>query len=147
MKAPIPSISVRLLYVSRAVGPQTTTMTSSILAQAHAHNPAQGITGVLCQGQGFFFQVIEGERSRVNALYRRICADNRHQDVDLLHYEEIRERRFGQWSMALVHLSVDDPMVKMQHPDFDPYSAAGPRVMQQVMDLLEAGHPIQMPGV
>lgn len=144
----VPSVLgvVRLLYVSRSVGPQTTTMTTSILAQAQAHNPAQGITGVLCQGQGFFFQVIEGERSRVNALYRRICADNRHQDVELLHFEEIQERRFGKWSMALIHLSVDDPMVKMQHPDFDPYSASGPQVMQQVMQLIELGHPIQMPA-
>ena len=138
------SIQVRLLYVSHAVGPQTTTMTTSILLQAQQHNPTQGITGVLCQGQGFFFQVLEGERSRVNALYRRICADKRHQDVDLLHYEEITERRFGQWSMALIRLSVDDPKVQMQDPDFDPYSASGPQVMQQVMDLLAAGQPIQM---
>lgn len=145
MRVPSHSINVRLLYVSRAVGPQTTTMTTTILAQAQAHNPALGITGVLCQGQGFFFQVIEGERSRVNALYRRISADPRHQDVDLLHYEEIQERRFGQWSMALIHLSVDDPMVRLRHPDFDPYSATGAQVMQQVTDLLEAGQPIQMP--
>jgi hypothetical protein len=121
-------------------------MTTTILAQAQANNPAQGITGVLCQGQGFFFQVIEGERSRVNALYRRIVADTRHNDVDMLHYEEITERRFGQWSMALVHLSVDDPMVRLQHPDFDPYSATGAQVMQQVMDLLEAGQPIRIPA-
>ena len=107
MRVPSHTINVRLLYVSRAVGPQTTTMTTTILAQAQAHNPVQGITGVLCQGQGFFFQVIEGERSRVNALYRRISNDIRHQDVEILHYEEIHERRFGQWSMALIHLSVD----------------------------------------
>ena len=143
---PSHSITVRLLYVSRAVGPQTTTMTTTILVQAQANNPAQAITGVLCQGQGFFFQVIEGERSKVNALYRRISADARHKDVDILHYEEIHERRFGRWSMALVHLSVDDPMVRLQHPDFDPYSASGPQVMQQVMDLLEAGQPIRMPA-
>lgn len=138
------NIQVRLLYVSHAVGPQTTTMTTSILLQAQKHNPQLGITGVLCQGQGFFFQVLEGERSRVNALYRRICADKRHQDVDLLHFEEIKERRFGQWSMALISLSVDDPKVKMQDPDFDPYSASGPQVMQQMLDLLAAGQPIQM---
>lgn len=146
MRVPSHSITVRLLYVSLAVGPQTTTMTTSILKQAQAHNAAHGITGVLCQGQGFFFQVIEGERSKVNTLYRRISADARHKDVDLLLYEEITERRFGPWSMALVHLSVDDPMVKLQHPDFDPYSATGAQVMQQVMDLLEAGQPIEMPA-
>jgi hypothetical protein len=145
MRVPSHSINVRLLYVSRAVGPQTTTMTTSILSQAQAHNQAMGITGVLCQGQGFFFQVIEGERSQVNKLYRCICADARHQDVDLLHYEEINERRFGQWSMALIHLSVDDPMVRLQHPDFDPYSATGAQVMKQVIDLLEGGQPIRLP--
>jgi hypothetical protein len=145
MRLPTHQINVRLLYVSRAVGPQTTTMTTSILAQAQANNPKQGITGVLCQGQGFFFQVIEGERSQVNGLYRRIVADKRHSDVDMLHYEEITERRFGQWSMALVHLSVDNPMVKLHHPEYDPYSASGAQVVQQVMELLESGQPITLP--
>lgn len=146
MRVPSHSVNVRLLYVSRATGPQTTTVTSSILMQAQAHNQAQGITGVLCQGQGFFFQILEGERSRVNALYRRIAADPRHKDVELLHFEEITERRFGQWSMALVHLSVDDPMVQLHHPDFDPYSASGPRVMHLVLDLIETGQRIELPG-
>ena len=145
MRLPTHQINVRLLYVSRAVGPQTTTMTTSILAQAQANNPKQGITGVLCQGQGFFFQWIEGERSQVNGLYRRIVADKRHSDVEILHYEEITERRFGQWSMALVHLSVDDPMVKLQHPEYDPYSASGSQVVQQVLGLLGSGQPITLP--
>lgn len=144
MREPSHSIMVRLLYVSYAFGPQTTTVTTSILLQAHKNNPALGITGVLCQGQGFFFQVLEGERSRVNALYQRICADSRHKDVNLLHFEEIKERQFGQWSMALIRLSVDDPKVKMQDPDFDPYSASGPQVMQQMLDLLAAGQEIRM---
>jgi hypothetical protein len=138
-------ICVRLLYVSRSTGPQTTTVTRAILEQARTHNPAHDITGVLCQGQGFFLQVLEGERSRVNALYRRIVADKRHKDVDLLHYAEIQERRFGQWSMALVKLSAQDPMVQLQHPDHDPYSASGAQVMQQVMHLLESSHAIDLP--
>ncbi len=145
MRVPSHNINVRLLYVSRSVGPQTTTMTTSILSQAQAQNQDMGITGVLCQGQGFFFQVLEGQRSRVNALFHRIAADTRHKDVEMLHYEEINDRRFGQWSMALVHLSVDDPMVRLQHPDFDPYSATGAQVMKQVIDLLEDGQPIRLP--
>ena len=144
MRQPPHSIQVRLLYVSHAVGPQTTTMTSSILLQAHQHNPTQGISGVLCQGQGLFFQVLEGERSRVNALYRRICADKRHRDVEVLHYEEIKERLFGQWSMALKRLPVDSPMVNRQHVDFDPYATSGPEVMAQLLDWVAAGQPIEM---
>lgn len=139
-------VQVRLLYVSRSAGPQTTTVTRAILEQAQVHNEAQGISGVLCQGQGFFIQILEGERSRINRLYLRIAADSRHKDVELLQYEEILQRRFDKWSMALVHLSVDDPMVKMHHPDFDPYAATGTQVMQQVMYLLAAGHPITAPA-
>jgi hypothetical protein len=137
-------VNVSMLYVSRSVGPQTTTVTTNILQHAQRHNRAQGITGVLCQGQGFFLQVIEGERAKVNALYRAICADTRHKDVELLLYEEIKQRRFGQWSMALIHLSSDHPMVKLRHPDFDPYAASGPKAMLQIMDLLNKGQPIRM---
>ncbi|MES2980521.1 MAG: BLUF domain-containing protein [Pseudomonadota bacterium] len=38
---------IRLLYVSRPVGPQTTTVTESILRTAQAHNKLNGVTGVL----------------------------------------------------------------------------------------------------
>jgi hypothetical protein len=133
---------VRLIYVSRAKGPQTTTVTTSILQQAQVHNKVQGITGVLCQGQGFFIQVLEGERSPVNTLYRRICGDMRHKDMELLRYEDISERKFSQWSMALVKLSADDPMVKAQHPEFDPYSATGDQVMHLLANLIETSQPI-----
>lgn len=138
-------VQVRLLYVSRAKGPQTTTVTTSILLQAQVHNQVLGITGLLCQGQGFFFQVLEGPRSEVNTLYRRICLDTRHKDVELLHYQEIAKRQFDQWSMALVKLSVDDPMVQMQHPDFDPYSASGEQVLHLLTHLIASGQPITAP--
>jgi hypothetical protein len=144
MKPASLGMTVRLLYVSRSAGPQTTTVTRSILEKAQAHNSAQGITGVLCQGQGFFIQVLEGERSRVNALFRRIAADPRHKDVELLQYEEIQKRQFDKWSMALVNLSVDDPMIRLQHPEYDPYSASGTQVMQLLMDLLASGQPINL---
>lgn len=144
MKLQSLGMTVRLLYVSRSAGPQTTTVTRSILEKAQAHNSAQGITGASCQGQGFFIQVLEGERSRVNALFRRIAADPRHKDVELLQYEEIQKRQFDKWSMALVNLSVDDPMIRLQHPEYDPYSASGTQVMQLLMDLLASGQPINL---
>ena len=38
---------VRLLYASRAVNPDPAAI-EAILAQSRQHNPASGITGVLC---------------------------------------------------------------------------------------------------
>jgi len=133
---------VRLLYVSQSVGPITTTVTTSILEKSSANNKKLDITGVLCQGSGLWMQVLEGERTKVNILYARIMADRQHKNVQLLSIEEIESRRFGQWSMALVYLSKDDPMVQMAHPEFDPYSATAKDAMSLLEELIKTSTPI-----
>ena len=133
---------VRLLYVSQSVGPITTTVTASVLEKSNANNKKQNITGVLCQGSGLWMQVLEGERDQVNILYSQIMSDRHHQNVQLLSIEEITNRRFGQWSMALVYLSKDDPMVQMSHPEFDPYSATAKDAMSLLEELIQSSTPI-----
>ena len=133
---------VRLLYVSQPVGPITTTTTTLILEKSAAHNKNENITGVLCQGSGLWMQVLEGERSQVNLLYARIMADRIHRNVELLSMEEFTHRRFGQWSMALVYLSKDDPMVQMAHPEFDPYTASAKDAFFILDELIKTGSPI-----
>ena len=133
---------VRLLYVSQPVGPITTTVTTSILEKSSSYNKAENITGVLCQGSGLWLQVLEGERHQVNVLYSRIMASRHHQNIELLSMEEITHRRFGQWSMALVHLSKDDPMVQMAHPEFDPYTATSREAMSLLAELIKTSSPI-----
>ena len=133
---------VRLLYVSQPVGPVTTTVTTSILEKSNVNNKRENITGVLCQGLGLWMQVLEGERHQVNVLYSRIMVNRMHHNVELLSMEEITHRRFGQWSMALVHLSKDDPMVKMAHPEFDPYSASSKDAMSLLDELIKTSSPI-----
>ena len=104
---------IRLIYVSKAVGPQTPALTESILRQAQAWNTQNDITGVLCEGQGVFLQALEGERGKVTSLYARIHADPRHTALELIHCESIGERRYGAWSMAHVRLSDVDPQAKI----------------------------------
>ena len=137
---------IQLLYVSRAVGPQTSTVTASILITAQQNNPKHGIGGVLCQGQGLYLQLLEGQRSAVNRLFARLLLDTRHKDVELLHLQEVERRRFAAWSMAHVELRDDDPMILMQHPEFDPYSVPGALAMKLVDELLASGQRIQLPS-
>ncbi|MPM49880.1 hypothetical protein SDC9_96614 [bioreactor metagenome] len=118
---------VRLLYVSRAVD-TTPTAIDAILTQSRSHNPASGITGVLCYGGGIFLQAIEGGRSTVSALYGSIQADPRHKDVELLSFEEISERRFGGWTMGHVNLAKLNHSIVLKYserPEFDPYATSG----------------------
>ena len=137
-----PLMLVRLLYVSQPVGPVTTTMTTLILEKSDKNNKKENITGVLCQGSGLWMQVLEGERSKVNLLYARIMSDRNHKNVELLSLEEITQRRFGKWSMALVYLSKDDPMVQMAHPEFDPYTASAKDACFILDELIKTGTPI-----
>lgn len=129
---------VRLLYASRcdALTPE---MIDSILANSREHNPALGITGILCHGGHVFMQVLEGGRDVVNTLYNRICRDDRHRDVTLLHYEEISERRFAGWTMGQVNLSRLNPSLLLKYgerPVLDPYSVSGRVSMALLEDLI-----------
>ena len=133
----------RLLYVSKPVGPITTFVTSSILEVCSVNNKKAEITGVLCQGSGIYMQVIEGQRSAINALYSRIISDKRHNQIELLSFEEVDQRRYGQWSMALVQLSIDDPMVQLAHPEFDPYSASSKDAIRIIDELIKSSRPIE----
>ncbi len=138
---------IRLIYVSKAVDPQTSKLTDSILLKAHAWNSQNDITGVLCEGQGVFLQALEGERGKVTALYARIFADPRHKDLELIHCESITERRYGRWFMARVKLSEVDPQTQIVWPEFDPYSAAGLLLMARIDQLIADGSVVGAPAL
>jgi stage V sporulation protein SpoVS len=130
---------VRLLYASRAVDPVAQEELLKILAQSNAHNPASGITGVLCSSGRIFLQLLEGGRMQVNALYNRIAADPRHDDVVVLAYAEISERRFANWSMGLVNLERVNPSLLLKYSEsatLDPYAVCGAASMALLDDLM-----------
>ena len=108
---------VRLLYASRAVDDFSQEEWSKILSQSKANNPGSGITGVLCSSGRIFLQLLEGGRMQVNALYNHIAADPRHNDVVILSYEEISERRFAGWSMGLVNLERVNPSLLLKYSE------------------------------
>jgi Sensors of blue-light using FAD len=126
---------VRLLYASRAVD-ACPEIIEAILHECRSRNPNSGVTGVLCYGGGIFLQVIEGGRMAISQLYNQIQRDARHQDVVLLQYEEISERRFAGWTMGEVNMTRVNASILLKYaekPELDPYSVSG----QVSMALLE----------
>jgi hypothetical protein len=130
---------VRLLYASRAVDDVSQEELMTILSQSKAHNPASGITGVLCSSGRLFLQLLEGGRMQVNALYNQIAADRRHSDVVILSYEEISERKFANWSMGLVNLEQLNPSLLLKYSEsatLDPYGVSGTASMALLHELM-----------
>lgn len=130
---------VRLLYVSRSVDTEPVAI-ESILSQSRQYNPACGITGILCYGGGIFLQALEGGRMAVNTLYNHIQRDVRHQDVTLLAYDEITERRFGGWTMGQVNVAKVNTSVLLKYSEkaeLDPYGVSG-QVSLALLDELMA---------
>ena len=92
-----------LVYCSQVSDGIDQTEVDAIVATARRFNPALGITGVLVFGSGVFFQWIEGPKTNVLELVKRIDADSRHKQMTILSSdEEIRERIFPTWDMELV---------------------------------------------
>jgi hypothetical protein len=133
---------VQLVYISRANVPLTTTVTTTILESARVHNRVAGITGLLCQGQDLFIQILEGERSVVNRLYNTLIKDKRHKDVEIVSLEEIQVRKFPNWSMAHVIISEEDPIIQLNHPEFDPFNASADQLQELIADLFKHSTPI-----
>lgn len=126
---------VQLTYASRAPGATLSEITD-MLNLAKKKNAELGITGLLVFDSRFFLQLLEGERERVNALYRRICRDPRHSDVTLLTYREIGERTFGDWAMGYVSYVDADTLAR--HSDagrFDPFALEAARVLPLLEEL------------
>lgn len=96
---------VRLIYSSHEAKLIEPKDIQSILDSSRIYNAQHDITGLLCQGNSRFVQLIEGSRDRVNELYAKIMHDERHQDLVLLDYTSIEIRSFREWSMGFLDVT------------------------------------------
>ena len=133
---------VRCLYASRSLQPLTTAILNDILSQSRRNNPKQGITGLLCHTDDVFAQVLEGGRDDVCELFNVIVRDERHHHVRILAYEEIRERRFGGWTMGKVNISNVNRALLLKYSEreeLNPFVSSGATTLALLTELVETG--------
>jgi Sensors of blue-light using FAD len=131
---------VRLLYASRAAKSLNAKTVAAILAECQRNNPARGITGVLCYSDQIFLQVLEGGRDAVCDTFNAIVRDTRHEQMRLLSFEEISERRFGGWSMGQVNIEKVNSSLLMKYAEkaeLNPFAVSG-KVSMALLDELSA---------
>lgn len=130
---------VRCLYASRAAVSPMSTLVDSVLKASRENNPAKGITGFLCVSGDIFIQVLEGGRDEVCELFNAIVRDPRHANIRLLAYEEIRQRKFGSWTMGQVDLTKVNAGILLKYhekADLDPFTCSGHATMALLDELV-----------
>jgi hypothetical protein len=75
-----------------------------IAEHARKKNNDLQMTGMLVMHRGEVLQVLEGECKPLSALFLKIANDPRHKDVQLLHFNTITERHFGNWKMKEIEI-------------------------------------------
>lgn len=101
-------------------------------------NKADNITGILCYGNGYFFQCVEGSEQALTNLKNRLLVDDRHKDLKILDFSAIAERRFAGWSLRSITLErwmMNEPKLKTFMP-FKP-NMWDTNEWQQFLDILQ----------
>lgn len=99
---------IRLLYISSAVKPMNDNELLGLLQECRHSNSKEGITGMLLYCGESFIQVLEGEESDLDRLFKIIKKDPRHTNVTILEKKTITERKFANWSMGFKNISDED---------------------------------------
>lgn len=123
---PVTTDLCQLVYISRitSTGLSSPSTLNDISEIAIERNQTDEITGILCYGNGYFLQCVEGSEQALTNLKNRLLADERHKDMEILDFSAIDERRFSSWSLRSITLErwmTKDPELKKLMP-FKPYS-------------------------
>lgn len=91
-------------YVSTAAPSLSISEVEAILKMSTSNNNNCNITGILLYSSGNFFQVLEGEKEAVNALFEKIAKDERHYDLIPVFKKEIRRQQFKEYESDFLSL-------------------------------------------
>lgn len=92
----------QIIYSSISSVPMESEDLDELLLQARTNNSRSGITGALVYVDRFFLQILEGEKVKVQGLFKVISGDVRHEVVTLIQEKEIAHPAFADWEMAYV---------------------------------------------
>lgn len=127
---------IRLIYVSQTNNIDFEKI-KAVLTVSYKNNKESDISGALIYGQGYFIQCLEGEADPIEALYKKIILDNRHEHVELISKEKIEERYFKDWHTS----TMNDKAYRMiekkysKNGNFDPYSMRPEQIIMLLDEL------------
>ena len=130
----------QLVYISRitSTGLSSPSTLNDISETAVERNQIDNVTGILCYGNGYFLQCVEGSEQALTNLKNRLLVDDRHKELKILDFSEITKRRFASWSLRSITLErwmTKEPELKKLMP-FKPYEWDS-NEWQKFLDILQ----------
>ena len=130
----------QLVYISRitSTGLSSPSTLNDISETAVERNQIDNVTGILCYGNGYFLQCVEGSEQALTNLKNRLLVDDRHKELKILDFSEITKRRFAGWSLRSITLErwmTKEPELKKLMP-FKPYEWDS-NEWQKFLDVLQ----------
>ena len=137
---PVTTDLCQLVYISRitSTGLSSPSTLNDISETAVERNQIDNVTGILCYGNGYFLQCVEGSEQALTNLKNRLLVDDRHKELKILDFSEITERRFASWSLRSITLErwmTKEPELKKLMP-FKPYEWDS-NEWQKFLDVLQ----------
>ena len=79
-----------------------------ILRKARLNNRMSEITGILIYIDGYFLQILEGNKDEVHKIFNKISQDPRHTNCQVIFEGDTDKRFFPRWEMAYASPSLKD---------------------------------------
>jgi len=95
----------RVMYLSTATVIFTDEELEILLEKARKNNREQNVTGLLIIKGRTFLQCLEGEKEKVEAIFKLIKKDKRHDSIIELIEENSDSRYFPDWSMGYKNIN------------------------------------------
>ncbi|MGO2278819.1 MULTISPECIES: BLUF domain-containing protein [unclassified Psychrobacter] len=137
---PVTTDLCQLVYISRitSTGLSSPSTLNDISETAVERNQIDNVTGILCYGNGYFLQCVEGSEQALTNLKNRLIVDDRHKELKILDFSAITKRRFASWSLRSITLErwmTKEPELKQLMP-FKPYEWDSDE-WQKFLDVLQ----------
>ncbi|MGJ8619990.1 MAG: BLUF domain-containing protein [Methylophilaceae bacterium] len=134
----------QIIYVSRATFPLSNNpykvepQVSDILQQSRANNRNRRLVGVLCFGEGYFLQCLQGKENDINELVEALKQDTRHTDIKVLSSTLVNNKSFSKWRMKYAGVGSDIQAILNQYnlKSFNPYQFSETVLKEIIQHLL-----------
>lgn len=94
-----------VLYISERNADIDDKQILELLEKTRRYNSSHGISGCLIHQDGYFMQMLEGERDTVLSLLEQIKLDTKHCNLRIILQDNAQHRIFPEWSMGFRDLS------------------------------------------